>query len=223
MHDLATLVLAFLAGLVLGGGIVWLIARGRMASDAHLGNAFEAIAAKTLRDNAESFLQLAETRLKQSEQAAAATLDKKTTAIDEMVKPVKESLQKMGEHLQAMEVKREGAYRELLEVVQASRETHQQLRGETSQLLQALRTPTTRGRWGEMQLKRILEMTGMSAHAKDFTLQQNLPDGGMRPDVIVNMAGNRCIVVDSKVPLSAFLDASQSTDETVRQTALKQH
>src|ERR1700733_12157529 len=143
MENLGLIIIAFVIGLACGGGIPWLIARARMASEGQLGNAFEAIAAKTLRDNAESFLQLAEMRLKQSEQAAAATLDKKSIAIDEMVKPVKESLQKMGEHLQALEVKREGAYRELLEVVQASRETHQQLRGETSQLLQALRTPTT--------------------------------------------------------------------------------
>jgi DNA recombination protein RmuC len=223
MHDLALILLSFLIGLTVGGVFAWFIARGQSSSDAQLGHTFAAIAAKTLRDNAESFLQLAETRLKQSEQVAAATLDKKSTAIDEMVKPVKESLQKMGEHLQALEIKREGAYREMMEVVQASRETHQQLRGETSQLLQALRTPTTRGRWGEMQLKRILEMTGMSAHAKDFTLQAQIADGALRPDAIVHLPGNRCIVVDSKVPLSAFMDATQSIDDATRQNCLKQH
>ncbi|MGE3623301.1 MAG: DNA recombination protein RmuC [Bdellovibrionales bacterium] len=210
-------------GLALGGSVVWLVLRARFASEAGLGNTFEALAAKTLRDNAESFLQLAETRLKQSEQAAAAVLDKKAVAIDEMVKPVKESLQKMDAQLQALEVKREGAYRELLAVVEASRETHMQLRSETSQLLQALRAPASRGRWGEMQLKRILEMTGMSAHAKDFTLQHSLADGQLRPDAIVNLPGNRCIVIDSKVPLAAFMDATQTPDETLRQTALKQH
>ncbi len=127
-----------------------------------------ALAARALNANAETFLQLAETRLKQSEQSAAAVLDKKTVAVEEMIKPVKESLQKMDAQMQALEVRREGAYRELLEVVKLSHETHQQLRGETSQLLQALRTPTARGRWGEIQLRRILEMTGMSAHAQDF-------------------------------------------------------
>lgn len=217
------IIVAFVGGLVLGAGGTWLFLRARISSEANLGNEFQALAAKALNANNEAFLHLAETRLKQSEQVAAAELDKKTTAIDELVKPVKESLQKMGEHLQAMEVKREGAYRELLEVVQASRETHQQLRGETSQLLQALRTPTTRGRWGEIQLKRILEMTGMSAHAKDFTLQQHLADGALRPDVVVHLPGNRCIVVDSKVPLSAFMDATQSLDEPTRQNCLKQH
>ncbi len=223
MSNLLLMLVAFVIGLVAGGAIAWLIARARLSSEANLGNTFEALAAKTLRDNAESFLQLAETRLKQSEQAAAATLDKKSTAIDEMIKPVRESLLKMDTHLQALEVKREGAYRELLEVVQASRETHQQLRGETSQLLQALRTPTTRGRWGEMQLKRILEMTGMSAHAKDYTAQAQIADGALRPDILVHLPGDRCIVVDSKAPLSAFMDAAQCTDEAARLTAMKQH
>jgi DNA recombination protein RmuC len=223
VSDLIYLLIAFVTGTVIGGGAVWLFARARINSDAQLGNAFEAIAARVLHSSNERFLQLAKTRLEQSEQAAAATLDKKSTAIDEMVKPVKESLQKMGEHLQALEVKREGAYRELLEVVNASRETHQQLRGETSQLLQALRTPTTRGRWGEMQLKRILEMTGMSAHAKDFSVQHSVAEGALRPDVIVHLPGDRCIVVDSKVPLSAFMDTVQGVDEVTRQNALKQH
>jgi DNA recombination protein RmuC len=218
-----TLFSAFFAGLLLGGGIVWFIARARMPSEAHLGNTFEALAAKALRDSHESFLQLAEGRLKQSEQAATATLDKKTVAIDEMVKPVKETLQKMDAQIQALEVKREGAYRELLAVVEASRETHAQLRGETGQLLQALRAPTTRGRWGEMQLKRILEITGMSVHTKDFTVQTSLADGQLRPDVIVNMPSNHCIVVDSKVPLNAFMDAVQSTDEAARLIAMRQH
>jgi len=220
MSDFIAPLLAFVTGLGLGGAAVWLIGR---TSQQGWTDKFKAIAADSLRQSNETFLQLAESRLKQSEQAAAATLDKKTTAIDEMVKPVKESLQKMGEHLHALEVKREGAYRELLETVQASRETHQQLRGETSQLLQALRTPTSRGRWGEMQLKRILEMTGMSAHAKDFTLQQSIADGALRPDVIVHLPGNRCIVVDSKVPLAAFMDATQCVDEAGRQAAMKQH
>jgi DNA recombination protein RmuC len=168
------LFLPFLGGLFVGGGMVWLIARARFRSEGGLSDHFKALAADTLRANSEEFLKLAETRMKQSEQVAAATLEKKTTAFDEMVKPVKESLQKMDVQLQALEVKREGAYRELTEIVKMSHETHQQLRGETSQLLQALRTPNSRGRWGEIQLRRILEMTGMSAHAHDFDVQANV-------------------------------------------------
>jgi DNA recombination protein RmuC len=222
MSALITL-LAFVIGIALGAAVAWFVARARMPSEQQLGNNFEALAGRALNKVSENFLQLAETRLKQSEQAAAATLEKKSTAIDEMVKPVRESLQKMDTQIQALEVKREGAYRELLAVVEASRETHAQLRGETSQLLQALRTPTTRGRWGEMQLKRILEMTGMSAHAKDFTLQPPLADGSLRPDAIINMPNHHCIVVDSKVPLAAFMDAAQTSDETQRLNSLRSH
>jgi len=218
-------VLSFSGGLVLGGGIVWIIARARFMSEAQVADKFKALAADTLRQNNETFLQLAESRLKQSEQAAATTLEKKTTAVDELIKPVKESLQKMGEHLQALEVKREGAYSEVLGAIKMSNETQAQLRGETSQLLQALRSPTSRGRWGEIQLKRILEMTGMSAHAKDFTSQQSLTteDGTLRPDCIVYLPNQRCIIIDSKVPLTGFMEATHSTDETARQNALKAH
>ena len=223
MHLVLFIFMPFLGGIVVGGGLVWLVARARFRSEGGLSDHFKALAADTLRANSEAFLRLAESRLKQSEQAAAATLDKKSTAFDEMVKPVKESLQKMDAQLQALEVKREGAYRELTEIVKLSHETQQQLRGETSQLLQALRTPTTRGRWGEIQLRRILEMTGMSAHAHDFEVQANVADGLLRPDVIVNLPGERCIIIDSKVPLASYLDAAQSTDEAVRQTSLKQH
>lgn len=225
MSDFLSLLLAFSFGIALGGRMAWLVARSRLTSESQWADKFKALAADTLRQTNESFLQLAESRLKQSEQSAAATLDKKTTAIDEMVKPVKESLQKMDAQLQALEVKREGAYRELLENVKLSQETQQQLRGETSQLLQALRTPTTRGRWGEMQLRRILEMTGMSAHARDFSVQQAITseDGILRPDMIVNLPGERCIIVDSKVPLASYLDAVQCTEDSTRQTCLKQH
>jgi DNA recombination protein RmuC len=127
--------------------------------------------------------------------------------------------------IQALEVKREGAYRELAEMVAASRETQLQLRNETGQLLQALRAPAGRGRWGELQLQRILEMTGMSTHAHDFVLQSTVTgeDGVIRPDVIVALPGQRCVVIDSKVPLAAYLDSVQSSDEIVRQESLKQH
>ena len=143
MKDMSFFVMSFLVGLIVGGGLVWLVARARFMAEAQLSDKFKSLAADTLRQNNESFLQLAESRLKQSEQAAAATLDKKSTALDEMVKPVKESLQKMDAQLQALEVKREGAYRELLETVKLSNESQTMLRTETSQLLQALRTPTS--------------------------------------------------------------------------------
>ncbi len=216
---------AFGLGLLVGGLAVAFAYRARIVAQTQLADTFKALAADTLHQNSAAFLQIAEGKLKERELATAATLDKKTVAIDAMVKPVAETLQKMEAQLQALEVKREGAYRELAEMVSASRETQQQLRNETGQLLQALRAPTARGRWGELQLQRILEMTGMSPHAKDFVLQGTVigDDGAIRPDVIVALPGQRCIIIDSKVSLAAYLDAVQSNDEAGRQDAMKQH
>ena len=225
MQNLATFIIVFLSGLLIGGGAVWVIAMARFKTQSGLTDTFKALAADTLRANAEAFLQLAEGRLKQSEQTAAATLEQKTVAIDALVKPVRETLQKMDAQLQKIEVEREGAYRGLMEAVKMSHDAHNQLRGETSQLLQALRTPTTRGRWGEIQLRRILEMTGMSAHVHDFSTQHSIAgdDGVLRPDMIVHLPGDRCIIIDSKAPLTSYLDASQTLDEAARQAAMKQH
>ncbi|MFA6280139.1 MAG: DNA recombination protein RmuC [Bdellovibrionales bacterium] len=218
-------ILIFLCGAALGGALAYALLRGRGAAQGDLIDTFKALAADTLHQNSAAFLQLAEGKLAQREQAASATLDKKTVAIDAMIKPVQETLRKVDLQLQAMEVKREGAYRELAEMVTASRETQIQLRQETSQLLQALRAPTGRGRWGELQLQRLLEMTGMSAHARDFTTQETVAgeDTAIRPDVIVALPGQRCVIIDSKVPLSAYLDFVQSGDEGARAGAIRQH
>ncbi|MGE4351201.1 MAG: DNA recombination protein RmuC [Bdellovibrionales bacterium] len=227
--------LIFAAGVALGGGIAYAVMRARVAAfdsaqqaaQAQMADAFKALAADTLHQNSATFLQMAEGKLHQREQAATATLDKKTVAIDAMIKPVQDVLQNMNTQLQALEVKREGAYRELAQMVTASRETQAQLRDETSKLLQALRTPTGRGQWGELQLQRILEMTGMSVHAQDFATQVSIAGGegeqAIRPDVIVNLPGERCVVIDSKVPLSAYLDSVQTADEETRVACIRQH
>jgi len=219
-------VLIFVCGAAVGFVTAFILARsGRGAAQAALTDAFKALAADTLHQNSAAFLQMAEGKLAQREQASVATLEKKTIAIDALVKPVQDALTRMDRQLQSLEVKREGAYRELAEMVAASRESQNQLRQETGQLLQALRAPTGRGRWGELQLQRLLEMTGMSAHARDFSTQETIAgeDGAIRPDVIVALPGKRCVVIDSKVPLSAYLDFVQSGDETGRTGALKQH
>lgn len=215
----------FLAGGGLGAALAWYVARAGAADKYALMDSFKALAADSLRANNEAFIHLAESRLKQSEQSAAATLERKASSIDEMVKPVKDSLQRMDAQLQALEVKREGAYRELTEMVKQSNDVQKQLRGETGQLLQALRTPTTRGRWGEIQLRRILEMTGMSPHTRDFAEQRSIAgdDGALRPDMIVNLPGERCVIIDSKAPLSSYLDATRSANDGERAQHMKQH
>ncbi len=218
--------LIFLVGTALGGVGVYFVFRGRMAGQSQMVDAFKALAADTLHQNSATFLQLAEGKLQQREQEAKATLDKKTVAIDSMIKPVQETLFRMDKQLKDLEVKREGAYRELAEMVTSSRDTQVQLRQETSKLLQALRAPTGRGRWGELQLQRILEMTGMSMHAKDFSTQVTVVDDrgkSFRPDVVVSLPGERCVIIDSKVPLTAYLDSMQSDDDTMRDASIKQH
>ncbi len=216
---------AFLFGLLMGGAGAWLMLRARQNSDSQWGDKFKSIAAETLRQSHESFLQLAEGRLKQSEIAAAATFDKKTTAIDEMIKPVKETLGKMDLQLKELEVTRHGAYKELMQAVAQSNETQQKLRSETSLLLQALRNPGTRGQWGEIQLRRILEMTGMSEHCHDFSSQHHVANetGAVRPDYVVNLPGDRCIIIDSKVPLTSFLDGMQNDNADFKKEAMNKH
>ncbi|MCL2469514.1 MAG: DNA recombination protein RmuC [Alphaproteobacteria bacterium] len=213
--------LFFLCGLGLGCAIAFFVMRTRL----RMTETFKALAADTLYQNSQAFLQMAEGKLEARAQESTAILDKKTTAIDALVKPVQETLQKMNEQIQSIELKREGAYRELAQMVSDSHQTQTQLRSETSQLLQALRAPSARGRWGELQLQRILEMTGMSAHAQDFTTQMTVrhEDGAIRPDVVVAMPGERCVVIDSKVPLSAYLDSVQAQDDAGRHQALQNH
>ena len=217
--------IAFFLGLLVGAGGVWALNRVRARHEGQWSDRFGSIAADVLRQSHESFLQLAEGRLKQSEQAAAAVLDRKAGTIDELIKPVKETLHKMDVQIQALEVKREGAYQEMLKAVSLSNETQQQLRADTGQLLQALRTPTTRGRWGEIQVRRILEMTGMAEHTRDFSSQHHIAgdEGALRPDYVVTLPGERCVIIDSKVPLTAYLDGAQSEDPAFRLTAMKQH
>ncbi|MDE2029411.1 MAG: DNA recombination protein RmuC, partial [Alphaproteobacteria bacterium] len=224
IYDYFAIVL--LLGIVVGGCSVWLFTRAKIGTETEWGERFRGIAAEALRQSHESFLHLAESRLKQTEVATAALFDKKSGAIDEIVKPVKETLAKMDAHIRALESQREGAYKELLKAVTLSNEAQQKLRDETGQLLQALRSPAARGKWGEIQVRRILEMTGMSEYLQDFASQRTVPDnngGVLRPDYIVSLPGQRHVVIDSKVPLDAYMDGAQSGDDAARQAAMKAH
>lgn len=230
MTEMETLGPLGVAGLVAAGAaagalVTWLLMRGRLAGQAQLLDSFKALAADTLHQNSAAFLTLADSQLRQREEATVSAFSQKAASIDSLVRPVQETLQKLDAQLQALEVKREGAYRELMEMVSASASTQTQLRAETGQLLQALRAPTARGRWGEIQLQRLLEMTGMSTHARDFTAQTTLAgdDGALRPDVIVALPGGRCVVIDSKVPLNAWLDALQNPESAAQAAAMKKH
>ena len=189
-----------------------------------LADAFKALAADALKSSNTSFLELAKTQLEKFQESARGDLEKRQTAIDELVKPVKESLGKVDAKLQEIEKSRIEAYSGLTEQVNSLSETQKDLRSETANLVKALRRPQARGRWGEIQLRRVVEMAGMLEHC-DFVEQQSTDteDGRLRPDMIVKLPGQKNIVVDSKAPLEAYLEAIEATDDETRAAKFKDH
>ncbi|HZZ74200.1 MAG TPA: DNA recombination protein RmuC [Pirellulales bacterium] len=189
-----------------------------------MSNSFKALAAEVLQSNNQSFLDLAKTTLETHQKTATGDLESRQKAIDELVKPVKESLEKVDAKIQELETKREGAYSKLTQQVQGLLDNGQQLRTETANLVKALRAPNVRGRWGEIQLKRVVEMAGMLDHC-DFREQQSreTEDGQLRPDLTVQLPGDVFVVVDAKTPLSAYLEAVESGDDAVRQQKFQEH
>ena len=189
-----------------------------------LADAFKALAAEALRSSNTSFLELAKTQLEKFQESAKGDLAKRQTAIDELVKPVKESLGKVDAKLVEIEKSRIEAYSGLTEQVKSLWETQKELRGETANLVRALRRPQVRGRWGEIQLRRVVEMAGMLEHC-DFFEQQSIDtdNGRLRPDMVVHLPGHRTIAVDSKVPLEAYLEAIEAPDDETRAEKLREH
>jgi DNA recombination protein RmuC len=194
------------------------------AAETALREAFQALSAKALQDNNAAFLALAKTALGEFQERASGDLEHRRQAIDQLVRPIRESLERVGVQLQTVEKERVGAYSALSEQVQALAVGQQQLQGETANLVRALRTPSVRGRWGEMQLRRVVELAGMLAHC-DFHEQQTVTteDGRRRPDMIVQLPGGRHLVVDAKAPLLAYLDAVEAADESLRDASFKEH
>ena len=201
--------------------------RARMMGDTKqaLENAFKSLSADALKDNNAAFLHLAKASLGEFQQVAKGDLEKRQQAIDALVGPVKESLEKVDQKIHALERVREQAYGEIRQQFTHMAEAQTQLRQETANLVKALRQPHVRGRWGEVQLRRVVEMAGMLNHC-DFTEQETLfdDDGKMlRPDMVVRLPGGRTIVVDAKAPISAYLDAHEANDDEVRRAKIREH
>jgi len=189
-----------------------------------LSEKFKALSRDALKDNNQSFLQLAHSTLGKFQESAKGDLELRTRAIDQLVRPLKESLEKVDGKIGELEKTRAGAYSELREQVKALATSQSQLQAETGNLVKALRAPHVRGRWGEIQLRRVVELAGMLQYC-DFVEQETLAteDSRIRPDLIVRLPGNRTIVVDSKVPFDAFYESITTTDEVVRLAKLKEH
>jgi DNA recombination protein RmuC len=189
-----------------------------------LAHAFKALSADALRNNNQSFIDLARQNLEKFQETAKGDLERRQSAIDDLVKPLKESLEKVDGKIGELEKTRAGAYAELREQVKALATSQSQLQSETGNLVKALRLPHVRGRWGEIQLRRVVELAGMVRYC-DFVEQEtvNGEDGRIRPDLIVRLPGNRTIVVDSKVPFDAFYESIATCDEEVRISKLKDH
>jgi DNA recombination protein RmuC len=191
---------------------------------ADLQNAFKALAADALKTNNSTFLQIAQETLKRFQSDARGDLDARQKAVADLVTPVRESLSKVDAQIQQMEVARGEAYGDLKAQVQSLITTQKELQSETGNLVRALRTPNVRGRWGEIQLRRVVEIAGMLPYC-DFAEQETITTdaGRFRPDLVVKLPGGKNVVVDAKTPLDAFLGAFETTDEEVRQKALLNH
>jgi DNA recombination protein RmuC len=189
-----------------------------------LRNAFKAMASDALKSNNSSFLVIAEETLKRFQSQARGDLEARHKAVADLVAPVRDSLNKVDAQIQQMEVARGDAYGELRAQVQSLIGTQKELQSETGNLVRALRTPNVRGRWGEIQLRRVVEIAGMLSYC-DFTEQESVTTetGRLRPDLVVKLPGGKHVVVDAKTPLQAFLDAFETTDEETRRACLANH
>ena len=193
-------------------------------AEERLTDTFKALSADALQATSGSFLQLAGQALEKYQEAARGDLEKRQQAIGELVAPVREALGRFENQVGEMEQRRTGAYSELREQVRSLSEAQALLRLEAGNLVRALRTPQVRGRWGEVQLKRVVELAGMAEHC-DFTEQHSVDttEGRLRPDLVVHLPGGRTVVVDAKAPLAAYLEAAEATDEVRRSALLADH
>lgn len=208
------LALAFAVGAALGA---WVMAAFARAREAGLRDTFKAIASEALLQNNQTFLDLAETRLRQQQEKSVGDLTERQNAIHTMVKPLQESVTKL-------EALTRGETASLRQFLTSLHQSQEKLTTETSKLSQAMRTPQVRGRWGEAMLRQTVELAGMTEHV-DFVVQDTLAkDGQMfRPDMMVNLPDGKRVIIDAKTPLEAYLNALQAEEADQRQKFLKQH
>jgi DNA recombination protein RmuC len=194
------------------------------ASQATLSEQFKVLSAEALAANNQQFLVLADERLGRVRSQAAGDLEQRRQAVESLVLPLREALGKVESQLQSVEKDRASAYSALRAQVEAMQTTSERLRVETATLVNALRAPQVRGRWGELQLRRVVEAAGMVEHC-DFVEQETTvtEDGVLRPDLVVKLAGGKQVVVDAKVPFAGYLEAMEARDDATREARLRAH
>lgn len=247
------LVMLLIISFIIGAAIVWLI-RGRQLSrlrSSHqelamtlrlerqsneqldelldqarfqLADTFSQLSNAALNQNNEQFLKLAEENLKRYQSEAKADLQTREQAIEQLIKPINDALNKTSQHIHDIEKERKQTYGQIHSTIRHLHEGQQSLKQETQNLVQALRRPEVRGQWGEMTLRRLAELSGMVAHC-DFYEQtsQDTDNGRIRPDMIVRLPENREIIVDAKTPLDAYLSAIQATDDVIKSKEMRRH
>ncbi len=194
-------------------------------AESRLREAFGSLSAEALRQNNRSFLELAEARLGDARRSAAAELELRRRAVDDLVRPITVALERVDGKIREVEKERAASYAGLVEQVKAMARTQQALQAETGNLAKALRAPQVRGRWGEIQLRRVVELAGMLDYC-DFEEQVTAAaEGGwLRPDLVVRLPGGKTVVVDAKAPMQAYLDAMDGPgDEAAREHLLRDH
>ncbi len=194
-------------------------------AEAKLREAFQALSADALKTNNEAFLSLAETRMREARTEAAGDIDARKKAIEDLLAPMAKTLEQVDREIKDSERRRVESGAQLMQRIASLDTAGQGLRDETRRLTDALKRPGVRGRWGELQLKRVVELAGMIEYC-DFMEQHTIQgedDERIRPDVIVRLPGGKRIVIDAKAPLDAYLRALEAPDEAARQHLLAEH
>jgi DNA recombination protein RmuC len=239
VYPLSIIIIAAAGGLVVGFVVAWLVGRTRIAAlstelemtkAASVENlkildtareSFQALSSEALKTSKEDFLQLAKLELEKLQAEARGDLEKRQDAVANLVKPIRDSLEKVDSNIRQMEISREGAYRDLLTNVRQLADAHVRLEGQTTKLATALRNPQVGGLWGQIQLRRVVELSGMKENY-DFQEQKGVSDDERRfiPDLIVYLPNDKCIVVDAKVSTQAYLEAIEADSEEKREACL---
>ncbi|RZI45971.1 DNA recombination protein RmuC [Candidatus Finniella inopinata] len=187
-----------------------------------LTETFQNLSNQALLNNNQAFLSLAQSSFEKFFAESKTDLDQRQQSLIKLVDPVQKSLEQVDQKIGLLEKERIDAYSDLRRQVGDLLSSQKELRSETANLVKALRTPTTRGQWGEIQLRRVVEMAGMISHC-DFIEQAQGDEGRLRPDMVINLPGGRKIIVDAKTPLSAYLESIEANDDHQRRGFLDDH